>query len=129
VEITRISPEEAQTDLESEEVTYLDVRSEPEFEQGHVPGAINIPIANKTPYGMQPNPDFLDQVKAALSTDAHIITGCLRGGRSLRAAQMLVAEGYTQVVDMRGGWDGELDPMGQVVYPGWARRGLPVSTD
>ena len=129
MEITRISPEEAQTALESEEVTYLDVRSEGEFQQGHVPGAINIPIAHRTPQGMQPNPDFLDQVKAALSPDAQIITGCLRGGRSLRAAQMLVAEGYSQVVDMRGGWDGELDSMGQVVYPGWARRGLPVSTD
>ncbi len=130
VEIDRISPEDAQARLGSDEGwTYLDVRTEEEFEEGHVPGALNIPVAERTHQGMVPNADFLDQVRGELEPDAPVITGCLRGGRSLRAAGMLRDAGYTHVVDMRGGWDGELGPLGEIVYPGWTRRGLPISLD
>ena len=47
----------------------------------------------------------------------------------MRAAQVLQANGFTNVVDMRGGFDGESNPLGQIVYDGWARRGLPVTTE
>jgi len=130
VEIKRISPEEAQELLESEGGwTYLDVRTEVEFEEGHVPAALNVPVAERTYRGMEPNADFLEEVGQELALDTPIITGCLRGGRSLHAANLLREAGYTQVVDMRGGWDGELGPLGEVLYPGWNRRGLPVSTE
>jgi len=129
--VKRIEPEEAQQLLESSEgYVYLDVRSPEEFAAGHVPGAINIPIMVRHPGGpgMVPNEHFIDQVESRLATDAKIIVGCLRGGRSLRAAQMMTACGFENVVDMRGGYDGELDPSGTVVFPGWARRGLPTTT-
>jgi rhodanese-related sulfurtransferase len=128
--LKRISPDEAHELLESgEDYIYLDVRSVPEFEQGHAPGAKNIPLLHRTAMGMQPNQEFVDVCEQALGKDAKIITACLKGGRSMRAAQVLQANGFTNVVDMRGGFDGESNPMGQIVYPGWARRGLPTTTE
>ena len=128
--LKRISPDEARDLLESgEDYVYLDVRSIPEFEQGHAPGAKNIPLLHRTAMGMQPNEEFVDVCERALGKDAKIITACLKGGRSMRAAQVLQANGFTNVVDMRGGFDGESNPLGQIVYDGWARRGLPVTTD
>jgi len=125
--IHRISPEEAQTLLSTEDgAVYLDVRTAEEFAQGHPPGAINVSIAQRDHTGMQPNPDFLPEVSARLNKDTPIVTGCLRGGRSMRAAGALIGEGFTNVSDMRGGWDGELNAAGEVAYPGWTRRGLPV---
>jgi len=127
--IQRISPEDAQATLATNVSTvYLDVRTPPEFAAGHVPGAINVPIATREVGGMAPNPDFLDEVNVRFSKDTPIITGCLRGGRSLRAAGALLGDGFTNVVDMRGGWDGEKDASGSIAYPGWQRRGMPVET-
>ena len=98
---------------------------------GHVLGAVNIAVmlANPAGPGMIPNLEFAGQVAERFPPESKLITACLRGGRSLRAAQVLVAEGFTDVVDMRGGYDGELDAAGNVVFPGWARRGLPTTTD
>ena len=64
-------------------------------------------------------------MKAAFPSDAKIVVGCKAGGRSLRAAQALVAAGFTNVVDQRAGWDGARNPFGQVTEPGWAAAGLP----
>lgn len=130
MELRRISPVEARRLLESGEgYIYLDVRSVPEFEAGHAPGAKNIPILHRTPVGMRPNPDFVSVCEKALGKHAKIITACQVGGRSMRAAQVLIASGFENVVDMRGGFGGETDPMGRLVYPGWAPRGLPVTTE
>ncbi|HEX9507162.1 MAG TPA: rhodanese-like domain-containing protein, partial [Myxococcales bacterium] len=89
----RISPKEAKA-LMDEGWTYLDVRSEPEFEQGHPAGAINCPLMHAGPSGMMPNPDFLQVVEAVLPKDSRLVIGCQSGGRSLRAAQVLESAGY-----------------------------------
>lgn len=126
----RISPEEARDLLETEEgYIYLDVRSVPEFEAGHPPGAKNIPLLHRTFAGMRPNEDFVQVCDRALGKDAKIITACLMGGRSMRAAQILLANGFANVVDMRGGYRGETDRLGHLTYPGWMPRGLPVTTE
>ena len=132
MDIKRIDPEEARTLLDSGEgYTYLDVRSEEEFAEGHVPEAVNIPIAVKNPMGpgLVPNPDFISEVEEQFEKDRKIITACLRGGRSMRAAMMMLADGYTEIVDMRGGYDAELDSLGNVVVEGWARRDFPTTTN
>ena len=132
MDIKRIDPEEARELLDSEEgYTYLDVRSEEEFAMDHVPGSINIPVATRNPMGpgLVPNPEFTSQVEEQFDKDSRIITACLRGGRSLAAARALAENGFTGIVDMRGGYDAELDAFGNVIVEGWARRGFPTTTD
>ena len=44
------------------------------------------------------------------------------GGRSQRACEMLAAEGYTDLANMVGGFNGSPD------QPGWVALGLPTAT-
>lgn len=124
-DVTRISVKEASDKL-AQGWTYVDVRTVEEFEQGHPPGAFNVPIAIASPGGMAPNPDFGRAMGEAFPKDTRIVVGCKTGGRSLRAAGELLAAGFTSVVDMRPGWEGARNPFGQVTEAGWSKEGLPV---
>ena len=106
---------------------YLDVRSVPEFEAGHPPRAINIPILHFSPQsGMTPNPDFANVVEASLPKDAKLVIGCKAGGRSARACDVMSQMGYTNVTNVRGGFVGAVDNTGRVTEPGWSMRNLPT---
>jgi rhodanese-related sulfurtransferase len=130
MEVKRVTPREAAPLLEQEGYVYLDVRSEQEWQSGHVPGSRNIPIAFMVPgRGMAPNPDFVEVCRRAFATETRILVGCRSGARSLRAAQELLRAGFSDVLDMRGGLGGEGDPMGRVLVTGWAAEGLPVTRD
>jgi len=126
--VERISPKDAKARLD-EGWTYLDVRSVPEFEQGHPAGAYNVPLMHMGAGGMEPNPDFIAAVEASFPKDAKLVLGCKAGGRSFRAAQQLEARGYTHVLDQRGGWSGATDPFGRALEAGWEQEGLPSATD
>ena len=106
--------------------TYLDVRSVPEFENGHPAGAVNIPLLHYDRGAAVPNPDFLRVVENNFDRGARLIIGCQSGGRSTRAAEALTAAGFTAIVHMDGGFGGARDQLGRVVTPGWAESGLPV---
>jgi rhodanese-related sulfurtransferase len=123
----RVLPAEA-AGLLAEGWIYLDVRSIPEFDQGHPVGATNIPLLHFEGGRMQPNPAFQQVVDASFPKDAKLVIGCKSGGRSLQAAGLLAAAGYTEIVDMRGGFGGERDALGRVNCAGWAEAGLPVAT-
>ena len=125
-EIHRVSPEEAQGLLEQGYV-YVDVRSEPEFVQGHVPGAYNVPLLHQGPGGLRENPDFLAVMEQAFGKDEPLLLGCRSGGRSLKAAQMLARAGYTNLRELRTGWDGSRDAFGRP-EPGWGKKGMPAET-
>jgi rhodanese-related sulfurtransferase len=108
---------------------YVDVRSSAEFERGHPAGAFNVPLleADERTGMLQPNADFVRVMQATFTADAKLLVGCQMGGRSLRAAQMLAAFGFTDVANVRGGFGGARDPMnGRVVESGWVDTGLPV---
>jgi phage shock protein E len=65
----------------------VDVRTPAEYETGHIPTAINVPvdvIGTKPPSGQK---------------DALIIVYCRSGNRSAMARKVLVDLGYTNVVD------------------------------
>jgi rhodanese-related sulfurtransferase len=126
--VKRVLPPEA-ADLLKEGWTYLDVRSIPEFEQGHPVGATNIPLLHYQGGRMAPNPDFQRVVEGTFPKETRLVIGCKSGGRSLQAAGLLAAAGYTEIVDLRGGFGGERDGMGRVSSPGWADAGLPVTTE
>ncbi len=131
MEIRRITPEEAKQLLDSSSgYIYLDVRTVPEFDAGHVPGAKNVPVVEPDAFGrMQLNPRFVEIVERNFTKDVKCITGCQKGGRSLKAAELLLAAGFKNVVDMRGGFGGEADESGRVTYPGWSLRGLPTTRE
>jgi rhodanese-related sulfurtransferase len=125
--VKRVTPPEAAA-LLAEGWSYLDVRSIPEFEGGHPAGAANVPLLHFDQGRMAPNPDFQRVVTANFAKDAKIVVGCKAGGRSLQAAGLLEAAGYTSVIDMRGGFHGEHDGMGRVACAGWTESNLPVET-
>jgi rhodanese-related sulfurtransferase len=123
-DIKRVSPKEAQA-LLAEGYVYVDVRSEPEFAEGHPAGAYNVPLMHLGGGGMTPNPRFAEVMRARFPADTKIVVGCKAGGRSLRAANVLVGEGFTAIVDQRAGWDGARDAFGKVTEAGWGPEGLP----
>jgi rhodanese-related sulfurtransferase len=106
--------------------TYLDVRSVPEFEQGHPEGAFNIPLMHldSATNQMRPNPDFLTVVRANFPPDTSMVIGCKMGGRSAQACEILSNAGYHDVTNVLGGYGGAP----QFGHTGWVQAGLPVET-
>jgi len=120
--LKRISPAEALEMMEEEGYAYLDVRSIPEFEAGHPTGAYNVPLLHAGPGGMMPNPDFLAVVQKSFPPETKLVLGCRGGVRSVKAAEVLMAHGYTEIVEQRAGYEGARGE------PGWVRQGLPSTT-
>jgi rhodanese-related sulfurtransferase len=106
---------------------YLDVRSVPEFDNGHPEGALNVPLLNSQGGRMVPNPDFQAVVQGNLAKDDKLLVGCKMGGRSSQAAAILEAAGYTNISNVVGGYSGARDMYGKVTATGWADAGLPTS--
>jgi rhodanese-related sulfurtransferase len=123
-----VSPAEAKA-LCEEGYVYLDVRSEPEFADGHPAGAYNVPFLHKAATGLVPNEDFLAVMAARFPREQALVVGCRSGARSAKAAAALVAAGYTNVVDQRAGFEGVRDPFGALTDPGWRPLGLPTATE
>lgn len=127
--VKRITPDQA-AKLLDEGWKYVDVRSIPEFEEGHPQGAYNVPLQHRSPQGsMAPNPDFVAVMSAAFPKDERLVLGCRSGARSLRAATQLLAQGFTNIVDMQGGFLGERGAAGAVACEGWQARGLPIAQE
>ncbi len=97
----QISQEEARAMMEADDGHIIvDVRTQDEFDEGHIPGAICIPnesISDKQPAEL---PD-LDQI---------ILVYCRSGRRSKEASQKLADIGYTRVYEFGGiiDWTGEV---------------------
>jgi rhodanese-related sulfurtransferase len=120
--VKRVSPQEAKDLIDREGYVYVDVRSVPEWEEGHPTGSFNVPLNHLGPAGMSPNPDFLAVMEKRFPKEAKLVLGCKGGGRSLRAAGLLQQSGWLTVVDQRAGFIGGGEP-------GWKPAGLPVSDD
>jgi rhodanese-related sulfurtransferase len=123
--VKRVTPREAK-DLLDQGYKYLDVRSVQEFSGGHPAGAYNVPLVQPGPGRMVPNADFQKVVARHFPPGEPLVVGCGSGGRSLRACELLVAAGWTNIVDVRGGWGGERDAFGRVAVRGWLEEGLPT---
>jgi hydroxyacylglutathione hydrolase len=74
-------------------VTLLDVRSGAEWNEGHVPGAVHVPLAQLT--------SRLPELRGRQP----IFTYCQSGTRSATAASVLRAAGITEVSSVEGGFD------------------------
>jgi len=127
-DIQRVSPAEAKRLVDEDGYVYVDVRSVQEFEAEHPTGSFNVPLMNAGPAGMTPNPEFMTVMSKAFPRDRKLVLGCKSGNRSMRAANLLVQQGWSDVLDQRAGFDGARDPFGQVTEPGWKAAGLPVES-
>lgn len=89
----QISPEEAKVLMESERgCVIIDARTEEEFAQGHIEGAILIPEYEIASRAERELPD----------KDALILVYCRSGRRSKIASEELVKLGYTNVKEFGG---------------------------
>ncbi len=84
--------------LETGTITLLDARSAHEFEEGHLPGAINIPFENFL--------DYYRNLEDWVPRDADVVTYCKSVTCDLSddlARELRFAE-YEKVLVYRGGW-------------------------
>ena len=86
--LTQVSGDEAKAVVERGAML-IDVRSRPEYESGHLPGAINIPL-----------PDLQSRLSELGPTDAPKVVYCLAGTRSVAARGVLKRGGFTQVLNL-----------------------------
>lgn len=105
--------------------TYVDVRSESEFAEGHPPGAVNIPLQRAMGDRLVDNPDFMDIMSRRFRTTDPLVIGCRSGGRSQRAVAQLAGAGFECLVELRHGFVGARDAFGRRL-PGWQQLGLPI---
>ena len=110
----------------------VDVRTKAEWDWvGRVPGAIEIEWMAYP--GNVLNPHFLQTLKHSVMTESLLIFLCRSGQRSLRAAEMLVQAGFTDVAKggTAGRTTGDAGPTGpagspvDAVTPGPACSGPP----
>ncbi|HCU24129.1 MAG TPA: rhodanese-like domain-containing protein [Deltaproteobacteria bacterium] len=128
--IEQINPKQAKDILDQDpEAIYVDVRSIPEFLAGHPTGAVNIPIMHKNTTGMESNPDFLKVASSVLPKSKKLVVGCMVGGRSQKACEMLAMQGYSLLYNVYGGFGGGRNPETGEAQPGWKDLGLPTSTE
>ena len=122
-----ITPERASERLRAGAL-YLDVRTPEEFEEGHPPGAWNLPLQLRADArGLTDNPRFAELAEAWLDPARELIVGCRSGPRAERAVALL---GFcAHVVVMNGGMEGRRDAFGTLEIPGWKQSGLPVAYD
>jgi rhodanese-related sulfurtransferase len=120
--VKRVSPEEALELMRGQGYAYLDVRSVPEFSQGHPAGAYNVPIVHMEPAGHHTNTRFLEVVERHFAKDAPLVVGCRTSARSQHAATLLEQAGFTNLLIQQAGFVGP-SPMD----PGWGPKGLPAS--
>ena len=101
--VPELTVAQAKEELEQGHVNLvLDVREPAEWEKGHIPGVLLAPRGMLEWYADPTTP----YAKPELTTqrDARIIVTCASGGRSMLAAQTLRKMGYTNVVNMAGGF-------------------------
>ena len=110
--------------LQSGEAVLVDVRTDAEREWvGKVPGAIA--VAWKQWPGMAANPNFDEQLRAAVPEGKKVALLCRSGVRSVAAAQRATGLGI-EAYNILEGFEGDVDANGQRGrLSGWRKRGLP----
>lgn len=124
-------------------VLFLDVRSGAEALFVGLPTAVDalVPLveaktgladwdAKAGSFKFEPLPDFEARVRArlqakGLKADAPVILICRSGERSARAADRLSAAGFTRVLSVVDGFEGDAGPDGRRSVNGWKNSGQP----
>ena len=89
----QISQEEAKEMMDAGDAVVLDVREQSEYDEGHIPGAVLLPVGS------------IDEDTAAAvipEKSATVLVYCRSGNRSKTAAAALAELGYTDVYEFGG---------------------------
>ena len=89
----QISQEEAKEMMDTQEVIILDVREQDEYDSGHIPGAVLLPVGT------------IDEETAAEvipEKDSTVLVYCRSGNRSKTASSALAGLGYTNIYEFGG---------------------------
>lgn len=90
--IEMITPDEAEKISKMKDVKLLDVRTEEEFDEGHIANAQNLVY----------DENFSEKI-AELDKSKPVIVYCKSGGRSEKCAQILKDSGFVKIYDLKGG--------------------------
>lgn len=89
----QISQEEAKEMMDTQDVIILDVREQDEYDSGHIPGAVLLPVGT------------IDEETAAEvipEKDSTVLVYCRSGNRSKTASSTLAELGYTNIYEFGG---------------------------
>lgn len=89
----QITQEEAWEMMNEADVTILDVREQDEYDSGHIPGAVLLPVGT------------IDEETATSvipEKDSVTLVYCRSGNRSKKAAAALAELGYTEIYEFGG---------------------------
>jgi len=107
---------------------FVDVRMEIEYLYvGHPPGVVHVAWYEYPDLHAHPD-DFVRRVglEAGGRTDVPVVLICRSGKRTVEAGQVLEAAGFTDVVNVLHGFEGDLDEHFQRSrLNGWRFDGLP----
>ena len=89
----QITQKEAKNMMDTQEVLVLDVREQDEFDVGHIPGAILLPVGT-----------ISEATAAAVipADDTVVLVYCRSGNRSKTASAALAELGYNQIYEFGG---------------------------
>jgi rhodanese-related sulfurtransferase len=88
--IRQITPKEMEL---KKGMVLLDVRTDREYEAGHIPGAVHIPLA-----------EIGDRIKK-LKKEKDLLVYCQSGNRSIWAIKRLMGMGYKNLYNLKGGFN------------------------
>ena len=89
----QITQEEAKEMMDAQKVIILDVREQGEYDSGHIPGAVLLPVGS------------IDETTAAEvipEKDSMVLVYCRSGNRSKTASSTLAELGYTNIYEFGG---------------------------
>lgn len=85
---------EYKKEIEQGNIQLVDVRTAGEYKSGAITGALNIDVTN----------GVFDNEIQKLDKTKPVYIYCRSGARSQAAARKMVALGFTQIIDLRGGY-------------------------
>jgi rhodanese-related sulfurtransferase len=118
-----LSPQDAWALVQAGDAVLVDVRTAEERKfVGFVPDSLHVAWATGT--------SFVRELEAKTGKDAVVLLLCRSGNRSALAAEAAAKAGFTQVFNVREGFEGELDgAQRRGASNGWRFHGLPWIQD
>jgi phage shock protein E len=103
--VTQCTVDQAQAMIKQGGLTLIDVRTQGEFQNGHIKGAVLIPVSDLAGRIAELGPQ----------KDKKVLVYCHSGNRSLAASRILIGNGFKQVTNLQGGIAAWINKGGAVV--------------